>query len=401
MKPDGNTPIVLTYSTFIKGFLAVLSIAALVADIWGIPQLLNSDQQGWKLILFLLLIAAGNAIIFLGLIDAFKCRLELSSQGAIYVGVFRTKKLTLDQIEGYSEEEKYVRIRANQKGLKNIAVPTYLQPSYMLHTWFARNDIANLDELEFEEEQEDILSNPEFGDTEAERNIQLLQAKKWAKYLNYAGWGYGAWALFYSKPYDLVIWLGILLTLTCYGVVINFKGLIRVNQYDNSAYPSVYAGALVPGVVLFVRCLMDFEIYDYSPLWPSLIALGIALAVFMLWSTRSINIKDLTDLMAYVGSLVYGHAFAFAIIVSINCYYDSHAQGATYATEVIDLHTSGSKHTSYHVTFAPTGPFPDGDDVTVSRSTYEEVQIGDEMILEMKDGLLGIPWYDFQIYVQD
>ena len=263
------------------------------------------------------------------------------------------------------------------------------------------HQIPSIDERDYQEEHEEILSNPEFGSSEEAREDQLKLAKSWARYLNYSGWGYAAFAFFWAEPYDLVIVLGLLIPFVCLGTIVYFKGLIRLNQYENSAYPAVYAGVIIPICVLFLRASMDFEIYDYGPLWGPTIALGMVVALFMLWATQSLKIKDWIHLLAWLGAIVLGIAFAFGSIICINCYYDSNPPGETHYSEVVDMHTSSGKRTSYYIKFAPGGPFPEGDQVSVSSGTYESVQVGDQIEISMRSGLLGVPWYRFRFHLQD
>jgi len=57
------------------------------------------------------------------------------------------------------------------------------------------------------------------------------------------------------------------------------------------------------------------------------------------------------------------------------------------------MRISKGKSTSYYITTTPWGRYTQPEEVRVSRSLYQGLQLGDSVNIYLQPGKLGIPWY--------
>jgi hypothetical protein len=81
-------------------------------------------------------------------------------------------------------------------------------------------------------------------------------------------------------------------------------------------------------------------------------------------------------------------------VYGVNCVFDR-SEPAVFPTEVIGRseHRGRKGSRSYYVHVAPWGHHRDTESIRVSASEYAAVQEGDSVDIDLKKGLLGIPWY--------
>ena len=64
-----------------------------------------------------------------------------------------------------------------------------------------------------------------------------------------------------------------------------------------------------------------------------------------------------------------------------------------YAVQVLDMHVSRGRHTSYYLRLSAWGPRTLPEDVDVGQWLYENVEVGNTVCVYLKPGALGIPWF--------
>lgn len=257
-------------------------------------------------------------------------------------------------------------------------------------SWLAEH-YRDLDAVDYAREEEEIMEDETFGADEEERAVKLARARKVATTLSTIGTGLMLWGFIYPHPYELVVVLLLLypfVVLFCYR---SYRGQLRLNVGDKSAYPSIGA-AFLPVTVLFLRALIDFEIWEYKVLFISAAAIALLAVVLITADPRKVYKSEpgLTALLIAIA--MAGALYGYGASVYANCYLDK-APGQTYATEVLDKRISNGKHTTYYIKIAPWGPQEKEDEISVDSGFYEGVPVGTQIHITLKPGALGAPWY--------
>lgn len=95
-------------------------------------------------------------------------------------------------------------------------------------------------------------------------------------------------------------------------------------------------------------------------------------------------------------NLIAGSAFALAYgygtAVVANGMLD-HTRPTVISSRITDKRTSTGKVTQYKLSIEPWRTGQSEDTVSVARSTYESLNVGDTACVYVNDGALGIAWY--------
>lgn len=122
--------------------------------------------------------------------------------------------------------------------------------------------------------------------------------------------------------------------------------------------------------------------------------IGFILTVFILIATHRLVVHTNKNKLWIYGSLFFNiFLYSYAGTYGVNCVYDDSVP-EVYDVQVIDKHISkGRRHTTYYVKVTPWGHHHDPENVSVPRSHYDEIEIGETVKLDLKEGLFNIPWY--------
>ena len=60
---------------------------------------------------------------------------------------------------------------------------------------------------------------------------------------------------------------------------------------------------------------------------------------------------------------------------------------------MIDKHVSRGKTTSYNLSLGPWGPIGKPNRLRVGRATYDPIQPGDILLIDLRKGALRVNWY--------
>jgi hypothetical protein len=210
--------------------------------------------------------------------------------------------------------------------------------------------------------------------------------------------GLAVWFFVYPKPYPIL--LGVLLCIPITGLLLNglhkpsLASLVEISvdkegddKYDVADFIDVAAW------VIFIRVLLDFEFESfYSLIIPGTIACIIVLGILFL--THKLIAATTRNKWWIYSSLIFNVSlYSYAGTYAANCTYD-YSSPKIYKSEVLKKRISrGRRSTTYYVEVAPWGHHLDKEEVTVSRLQYEELNIGEKIAIDLKEGLLGIPWY--------
>lgn len=220
----------------------------------------------------------------------------------------------------------------------------------------------------------------------------------WLEYVTIA---LAIWFFLYPHPYKVLF--AILVSIPILGLLLNgingkpsiaSLGKFEKDKHGNDEY-DVADFIDVAAWVILLRILIDFEFESfYSILIIGSVAFAIVIAIlFLTHSTIQRSQKSRTWIyLSIVGSImIYSYAGAYGI----NCIFDN-SVATVYQTPVVDKHIYRGKHTTYYLTIAPWGHHYDKEDIKVSSEQYENTNPGQLVKIDVKEGLLGIPWYHIE-----
>ncbi len=210
--------------------------------------------------------------------------------------------------------------------------------------------------------------------------------------------GLGIWFFIYPIPYKPLF--VVLMIIPIVGLLLNgmrgrpsIASLVEITHEDGKNKYDVADFIDFAAIAILVRVLKDFEFESfYSLILPGTI--GFVLVLIVLIATHRLTVHTNKNKFWIYGSLFLNvFLYSYAGTYGINCVFDDSAP-KVYDVQVIDKHISkGRRHTTYYLEVTPWGHHHDPENVSVSRSQYDETQIGETLKLDLKEGLFDIPWY--------
>lgn len=211
--------------------------------------------------------------------------------------------------------------------------------------------------------------------------------------------GIGLWFLFVAQPYRLL--LGILLIIPILGLILNglhkpsMASLVEIDLDENGDQKYDVADFIdVAAWIILLRAFIDFEFESfYSLIIPGTIAFSIILIV--LFSTHKLIENSNRSKWWIYSSIIFNISlYSYAGTYAANCAYD-YSKPEIYETEVLDKRISrgGKGRGTYYIKVAPWGHHHDKENVTISKSHYDDLKLGDSVKIDLKKGLFNIPWF--------
>jgi len=148
-----------------------------------------------------------------------------------------------------------------------------------------------------------------------------------------------------------------------------------------------------PGLVIFVRVLIDFEFESfYSILKVGTVTFGLLL-ILLIRTHKLIENTNKNKWIIYAAVIGNIALYSYAATYGVNCVFDN-SSPKVYETKVIDkTFYKGRRHSSYYLWVEPWGHHHDRDKISVPKNQYDNTEIGEVVSVDYKEGLLGIPWY--------
>jgi len=385
--------------------MLALPLAGLMA--WGIVlivQDLRSSTGGQDIWLFVLMLVTLGALMLLALaapVWAFRARITLSGDTMALRGIFRTRILSAQHLEGYR------RIKGQlQLYLKSEQSPVALSPfenQAALNDWVLRHAVdLTVDELA--EENKRISRDLTLGATDAQKEERLAQLRGLTKNMNrvaYAAAAVGVSnALFLQAPIVQQAATGVLIVVPIGMILLALRnpGHVRIDYPQGSRYPQILTGIVACSLALWLMSLSDRHTLLGDTFYRWLVPL--TLANVGIWGL--IEIDRLRELYAR------GRVLVAITIASLLCLSVVWVGGAVYevnknfdtskavwsTTEVVDKRKGKKKSSgTYYVEVAPwDGSVGKAVELEVSKKEYNAVEIGGPVEIGVRRGALEIPW---------
>lgn len=378
-----------------KIFIYIFFSALILVFIWlmllpfvpGLTDDASLKNHGivWSLSFFAIII-----LVLAGLWDTYISCITIDNTSIRYRGLGTNRYYLFTEIKGFRYADKYIFIEPLEAGAKKIKIHQYFERQDELKAWLEENFI-NLDEATIAEEEKEILQNEEFGNDASEREALLIDARRIASWLNGGAIVITLWAFIFPEPYEVVLLVCALLPFAAIFFLWKYKGLIKLNDKEKSAYPNLFTALIFPAGALVVRALIDYDIDDYSNVWKLLVITGSLFSFFIFYIVTQGTDNRSNKAISLLLAAIVGFVYAFGAVICYNCNFDK-SKPDVFETAVVRMHINSGKSTSYHLTLAPWGKHADEDDITVSKSLYNQLHEGDKVNLYLKKGSLNIPW---------
>ncbi len=327
----------------------------------------------------------------IGLIDTIKGKFVITHDRISIDTTLTKRTLLLDEIKGYRLTGKYIFIEPNTKGKKQIKLSTYVEDKKEILVWLA-NHYRDLDELGAETEEQEILENKDFGSTKIEREQKLKKARTTTKVINWTAGIISAWTFFAPAPYEYLICALIPIPLIAVLILKLSKGIIRLEDRNDTAYPTVFAAIFFPGIVLAMRALSDYNIFNYENIWlPVFTITGLIMSVILIWNNEFSFRRPKGYFLALFFSVCF-FAFSYGSILGLNNILDESIP-EIYNTQIQSKRISSGKSKSYYFMVTPWGPQKSTEEVSVSKDLYNELNNNDVVTIYFSKGRFGIPWF--------
>ncbi|KAF2506982.1 hypothetical protein EYY60_20965 [Flavobacterium zhairuonense] len=332
-------------------------------------------------------------VFVIAVLDTAKGKFVIDKNRIYNITTLSKRELFLHEIKGYRINDKFIIIESKSENKKDIKISTYFGKTDEIKKWLRDNNYRDLDVIEEIDEKKEILNNQEFGWNKTERKNKLNRARIFAKIMNGIGAVAGVWVLFFPNPYKYAIIPCIAFPIVSLIVLRIFKGLIRIDEKKNSAYPSIYFGFLMSTLCIFLRALIDFELLEYSNVWIPTLLIALTFASTLYFTNLKTEHTKTPDILSFLGIFALVICYTFGTFITVNCLYD-HSEPEIFKTSVLDKRISTGKTTTYYLQLGPWGPRKESDEVTVSKEQYNNSKINDEAEVYLMKGQFDIPWFE-------
>jgi hypothetical protein len=342
---------------------------------------------------FLAPVSIGMIIVMVvGLLDTFKGKFIINNDTVVSVSTFSKRELLFNEIKGYRINEKNIFIESKNKNKKKIKVSKYFANVDEIVEWLS-NNYSDLDIVQADQEKEEILKNRELGWSTEEREEKLIKAFKTAKMLNWTGGFIGIWTLFIPNPYEYAIIASIVFPIICLLVLKYSKGLIRIDEKKDTAYPTIFWAISASSLGLCLRALFDYNIFDYSKVWTPSLLITLTYIVVLIIGNKEFKFNKAIDFLIIVIFSILLFGYSYGTIVTLNCMYDK-SKPETFNTVILSKRISSGKTTTYYLELTPWGQQKQIDEVTVSKDLYNKLDKNDKVTVYFMKGQFDIPWLE-------
>jgi len=330
-------------------------------------------------------------VIVLGLIDTIKGTFVIDTDRIYTTNIFNKRMLLFEEIKGFRIEDKYIFVESSVKNKKRIKISTYYGKCDEIKSWLYEHydDLAIVNVMEDEKR---ILQDVQFGRSVEERESRLNRARKVTRILTASAFVVSGWAFIWPQPYGIVVPALLLFPVLALLLVKISGGIIHLNDNKDSAYPTVMYCIFIPGFMLLMRALLDYNVLDYSNTWAPSILVTVFAMVVALIGNKEFAFKKAKDYLSAALIIPFFFCASYGGLILLNCYYDQSEEQA-FQSVVLSKRTSSGKHTSYYVELTPWGKQTEAEEVSIDSDLYDQFEAGDTAYVYLKKGQFDVPWF--------
>lgn len=359
-------------------------------SIWGGTFAFTNEPFDWVIFLIVIISSIGLLGLFsYALVETILGRLIITENSISDKKAFGIVTIDFTDISGFRINDKGIYIFGTQN--RKISFPIYIERYQEIEDWLSAN-FLNLDLHEAATEVTTVLQNDEFGITQQARESKLAEAKKVARLINIFGYISVAWLWFYPQPYSYAIVLSMVVPILGLISIFRYQGLIKLDEKKNSTLPSVIYGVYLPICGLGLRAVLDYTIIFDDNIWVVSASAAVAFVMILRLSTNELKFRKPLEIFLTLSVAILMFCYSISTYVIINCLFDKSIPDQ-FKTKVIDKEISSGKSTTYYVIVEPWGPITEQDKVSVTKDDYEAINIKQDVIMYLQQGLLKTKWY--------
>lgn len=324
-------------------------------------------------------------------VNAVRRRVTVVNNRITVVSPFKTSEIAISDIEGIRFGQKRITIVSKNPGQPDVPIVNYanLNSGNQLVNYL-KGTFPDLDAVDLNEQQHSLLQDANLGLTAEERQAKLDKAKRTALVYNVIGVAIAVGCILLKQTAFII--LAIAYPLLSIAVIITSNSLIKfLSDSQRSIYPFVVLGFIAPAIALFAKSLALYRIYSFDNFWLPLVGLGLVLTLILFKTgiNSSMNKNLMPQIILMVGASLF---YVFGTLEEINCSYDK-SPDQYYKASVLGHHISHGRSTSYYLYLSTWGPCQEQKEINVDRSFYDNTNVGDSVKIDLKPGLLHIPWF--------
>ena len=366
----------------------ILLFAGAMVYVGALP-FINHYENGLTYILLPLLSISVIAGLIVAVLDTVRRKLTITGDEVSLTSWNKTDSIPLNAIKGFRNDENYLVIEATEDFYPSLKISKYFEKREEIKSYF-RDHYTDLDAAAYEETEKELMKEDELGTDEGEKTATLKKLKTRVSILNTAAVISFFWLLFYPHPYKIAIYSAAIIPWIVLYMVRDSKGIIKIDERKNSAYPNASLAFTFPMIGLLIRSLLDVSLLSWAPLIKYILFLAVVLYALALTTTKMHrNKKKFAQSLVF---LLFIAAYSYGLVAEVNSLEDK-GPSKVFTATVTGKHESSGKTTTYYLSLSPWGPRKKEDDVNVARSFYERSQVGETVHVYLKNGALGGQWF--------
>jgi len=337
--------------------------------------------------------AIGLAFLALGLsVIAFtlKARLVLYADRLEMLSLVKTKSMTREQIAGWrvapTNSYPILLLQPRSTEVKKLRIMLFFKTDDAFEGWFA--SLPNLDAVEQTEAVARIVGDQSLGATKEDRASRLSAAQRNAKLLTNAALITGFWGIIYAHPYQVVVAAQCFILVLVLALLMSGGGLYQIGGDRKDARADLSFPFLMPGFVLMMRSIIDINFYSLALIIKMTAAAGLFLTLVLTAADRGLRQRRWGIAVITVFSLLC----SFGVLAEANTLLDQ-SEPQIFSAHILSKRISGGKTTTYYLLLEPWGPRLEGGEVSVPRSVYQVLGVGETACVHLSRGALRVPWY--------
>lgn len=360
------------------GSLSLILIS--VALLWVIPSNNNVIHVPGLLVFPVLTIVVSVLV----LINLYRRKLIISNYGIRYINIWRTKELPENAIKGFRFIDKSIIIEPISQDYSKLRIRDYLSlsPNKEMLASLDQN-FQNLDQADFENNKKEILSDVSWDLPTEQKELKLNNSRKYAIRYSITAIVLFVISIYVHSSYPILPMILLIYPLFGIFLIIYSKGLINLYAKKNSANSPLIIGLIFTNVALINQSWASIKIMDYNKvIEPVGITAGIIIVLLL-----AIVIKKRPEkpVIQFIYAVFFAITYAIGSMLMINSNFD-YSKPTPISARLIR-----GENSCCNLLIAEPGEFQYSS-VSVSRSKFESLPSGAKVYIDIKAGLLGIPW---------
>jgi hypothetical protein len=221
--------------------------------------------------------------------------------------------------------------------------------------------------------------------------ISYRQAKNTVRAFNIIVFALFAWLTFTSTGTQLAFVIMALVPFACMYLLREYKGII-VYDHEDGNKPNIGLACVIAVCGMVIRIGIDYTIFSYTLVW--IYSIGLTVLFIIVFEKIAQMPKDSLVLRMVINSF-YGFFYCFALVIFINCAFNS-SPSNYFSARIIEKYETKGKNSSNVLILERWHTQTKNETEHVTQKLYDSKSIGDYIDIDYYDGLLGIGWYELK-----